>query len=100
MAAAFFLYCLAVTANAGESEGVISSYLVSVYGKLFFHAGTASSRPACSNGDWAIDLVGSNVAAGKAMLVTVIAANARVKQYTLLEREYVMYGAIAKLYSI
>ena len=48
--------------------------------KGFFHAGTATSRPACSaNGDWAIDLVGSNAAAGKAMLAAIIAANAQGK---------------------
>ena len=80
LAAAFFLYCLAISANAGESIGVISYYFVTLYGKVFFHAGTATARPACSvNGDWAIDLVGPNAAAGKAMLATVIAANAQGK---------------------
>ena len=39
MAVAFFLYCLAISANAGESVGVISYYFVTLYGKVFFHAG-------------------------------------------------------------
>jgi len=31
-----FLYCLAISANAGESVGVISCYFVTLYGKDFF----------------------------------------------------------------
>jgi hypothetical protein len=67
--------CFAV----GTSVGVVSSYLVSIYGKLFFHAGDANSRATCSNGDWAVDLIGPNAAAGKGILAAVISANAQGK---------------------
>ena len=62
-------------ASAGASSGTISSYLVSRYGKLFFVAGPTDNSPSCSGaGHWAVDLVGPDAAAGKAILAAVIAA--------------------------
>jgi len=77
---ACMLVALSSPVFAGTSAGPVSSYLVSRYGKLFFKAGDTASRPACSyNGDWAVDLVGPDGAAGKAILAVIMAAHAAGK---------------------
>lgn len=71
------LLALAPSVFAGTSVGTVNSYLVSRYGKLFFKAGTTQSPPACSTGgDFAVDLVGPDGAAGKAILAVIMAAHA------------------------
>jgi hypothetical protein len=73
---ALAILVLSPSAFCGDSSGTVGSYLVYRYGKLFFNAGPATSRPACSPGnEWAVDLVGPDAAAGRAMLATIIAAH-------------------------
>ena len=77
---ALAILVLSPSAFCGQSSGPVGSYLVSRYAKLFFNAGAASSRPACSpNNEWAVDLSGPDAAAGRAILATIIAAHASGK---------------------
>jgi len=74
------MFSLSTPAFCGHSQGPVKSYLVTIHGKLFFQASAGSSRPACSTIDeWAIDLVGPNAAAGRAMLAVIMSAHASGK---------------------
>ena len=64
---------------AGSSTGPITGVIVNRYGKLFFTAGSVTAKATCSNGEWAVDLVGPDGPAGKAMLATVLSAQAQGK---------------------
>lgn len=82
---AFSMAALSGPALCGTSSGPVGNYLVSSSGKLFFSAGTASNPPACSPGnEWAIDLVGPNAAAGRAMLAALLAAHAVGKTVSVI----------------
>ena len=60
--------------HAGDSAGLVESHLAGVNGKLFFIAGPHNNAPACAVHGWAVDLVGPNAAAGKAILAVMLAA--------------------------
>jgi hypothetical protein len=77
---AAILLALAPSVYASTSVGTVSSYLVSRYGKLFFRAGVTQSPPLCSvAGEFAVDLVGPDGAAGKAILEVIMTAQAAGK---------------------
>jgi hypothetical protein len=66
--------------TADKAGGTVSSYLVSCYGKLFFRAGVTQSPPSCSvAGDFAVDLVGPDGVASKAILAVIMTAQAAGK---------------------
>lgn len=76
----FLILALSAPAYCGDSEGPVKRYLVIIQGKVFFSAGAATSRPACNTTDeWAIDLVGTNAAIGRAMLAVIMSAHASGK---------------------
>lgn len=73
---ATLLAMTASTASAGWSVGTVKSYLVMRYGKFFFTAGANQDTASCNlAGEWAVDINGSEAAAGKAIMAAIMAAH-------------------------
>jgi hypothetical protein len=75
--------CLVSTsliASAGAGDGRISNYLVSSNGMFFFQTENMPDRIGCNTENaFAISMTGPNASAGKAIIATVIAAEAQGK---------------------
>jgi hypothetical protein len=67
-------FITATSAYAGTSTGIVQNFHVMSAGKLFFYNGVIDGRPSCNNGAWAVDLIGPNAAAGKAIYATILMA--------------------------
>ncbi|UTW46444.1 hypothetical protein KFE80_06075 [bacterium SCSIO 12696] len=76
----FLSMFLSSIVQAGSSEGVVSSPLVSSGDAFFFSAGAHVNKPSCAVqtlGSWAVDLKTEH---GKAVMSIVIAAHAQKKR--------------------
>jgi hypothetical protein len=75
------LFSLSVNSFAGNVSSTIGNYIVTTYGKAFIHMNSATvSAPSCSGAsDWAIDLIGTNGTAGRALLAAIITASIQGK---------------------
>lgn len=76
---------LIVQVNAGgTSGGAVLSIYTTAYGQVFVSTAAVATQPACSIYGWAIDLNGSAATGGKAMLATLMWAQATGKQVTIV----------------
>lgn len=75
--------CLAfisVTVSAGTGEGRISNYIVAYNGMFFFQTESIPDKIGCNTQNaFAVSTIGANASAGKAIMATVIAADAQGK---------------------
>lgn len=69
---------------AGNSSGAVTSITPIASGQVFVTTASATSQPACSRYGWVIDLNGSATVAGRAMLATIMWAQAMGKQISVI----------------
>lgn len=69
---------------SGTGTGAVTSVFPNATGQVFVATASATSQPACAVYGWVIDLNGSAAAGGKAMLATLMWAQALGKQITIV----------------
>lgn len=94
------LSLIPASAVADVTTGKVTVVLSMVSGAFFFHTVVAADRPACSNGDYAIPLTGTDGPGGKVAVATIMQAIALGKEVTVVgkgvcdvwgDRETVLY---------